>query len=241
MSVPKDRTIGRLLDRARRSGRCSLTEPETREILSLAGISTPRERLVRSAAEAVKAAQELGFPVVMKVVSPDIPHKSDIGGVKLGLKSPEAVRSAYREILASVGKHCATASVEGILVQETVQGLEVILGTMTDPQFGPVLMFGLGGVFVEALDDVAFRVIPITNDDAREILNGIRGTALLDGYRGSPPANRKDLAGVLMKLSDLAGRFHDSIREIDINPLVVTANRSVAVDGLMTLYEGNPV
>ena len=241
MSLSKDRVIGNLLGRARRSGRRNLTEPETKEILALAGIPTTRETLVRSAAEAVHAAQKFGFPVVMKVVSPDIPHKSDVGGVKLDLQSPGAVRSAYREILASVRSNCNGVRLEGVLVQETVRGLEVILGTMTDPQFGPILMFGLGGVFVEALHDVVFRVVPITSHDAREILEEIRGAALLNGYRGSAPVNRKVLAGILVKLSELAGRFHDSIREIDINPLVVTANRSVAVDGLMTLHEGNPV
>lgn len=239
MSLPKDRAIGDLLAEARRSGRLSLTEPETKKILTLAGIPTPRETLVRSAAEAVDAAQAFGFPVVLKVVSPDVPHKSDVGGVMLGLESPAAVRRAHQEILATVGLHCKGARLEGVLVQETVRGLEVIVGTMTDPQFGPVLMFGLGGIFVEALNDVAFRVIPITSDDAQEILEEIRGAALLNGYRGSPPVNQKYLAGILLKISDLAARFHDSIREIDINPLVVTANRSVAVDGLMNLHESD--
>jgi succinyl-CoA synthetase beta subunit len=240
MSVLKERAIEDLLARARRSGRRTLTEPESKAILKLAGIPAPRETLARTAAEAAEAARQLGFPVVLKIVSPDIPHKSDAGGVRLGVSSPAAVRKVFVEILASAGSRCPGARLEGVLVQETVRGLEVIAGTMTDRQFGPVLMFGLGGVFVEALDDVAFRIIPIDRGDARGILAGIRGARLLNGFRGSRPVNREKLASVLVNLSSLAGRFRDSIREIDINPLMATGDGSVAVDGLITLHEGSP-
>ena len=241
MSLLNDRAIGNLLDQARRNRRCTLSEPETKEILRLAGIPTPRETIAHSAEEAVDAAERFGFPVVLKIVSADVPHKSDVGGVRLGLKTPEEVRRAYEEIFGSVGSRCPDARLEGVLVQETVCGTELILGTMTDPQFGPVLMFGLGGVFVEALDDVAFRIIPITNGDAREVIQEIKGAPLLNGYRGSPRISQKSLATILVKLSDLAGRFRDTIREIDINPLIVAGHRSVAVDGLIALHEENRV
>jgi len=235
------RAIGQLLAEAQRNGRRTLTEPESKAILKLAGIPVAREQLARNAAEAVEAAEALGFPVVLKVVSPDIPYKSDAGGVRLSLESPGAVRRAFRETLDSVAVRCPGAPVEGMLVQEALRGLEAIAGSMTDPQFGPVLLFGLGGIFVEALRDVSFRIIPMTPAEARRMLAGIRGARLLHGFRGSPPVDQDRLAGILVRLSALAGHFRESIREIDVNPLVVTTHTGIAVDGLITFHEGRPV
>ena len=177
---PNVDAIRELLAKALQAGRRTLTETESKQILTLAGIRVPRETVVPNASEAVRAAQELGFPVVLKVVSPDISHKSDVGGVKLGLNSPEAVRQACEEMLDNVRTRCPQAHVEGVLAGEMLRGLEVILGTATDATFGPVVMFGLGGVLVECLEDVAFRMIPLDRQNAGEMLSEIKGAPLFE-------------------------------------------------------------
>ena len=228
-------SVERLLSAARQAGRRHLTEPETKELLRAAGLSVPEERLVVSASEAVEAAQELGFSVVLKVVSPDILHKSDIGGVRLGLASPEAVEEAYYAILSDVEDRRPEAKIDGILVGRQHEGLEVLVGTVTDRQFGPVMVFGLGGIAVEVLGDVTFRLIPLHERDAVAMLDEIKSAPLLDGFRGSPPVSRASIIAALLGLSELVARFSDVIQEIDVNPMLVTPERAVAVDAMAVL------
>ncbi|MDP6782613.1 MAG: acetate--CoA ligase family protein, partial [Dehalococcoidia bacterium] len=179
-----------VLSRARQEGRGQLTEVEAKDWLREAGFPVVETRLARSRAGAVTLSRETGFPVVLKIASPQVIHKSDAGGVKLGLNSQSAVARAYREIMASVADKHPDASLEGVSVQRMAPpGVEVIMGMSKDPQFGPVLMFGLGGIWVELLKDVAFRIVPLLPRDAREMIREIKGFPLLEGYRGSPPVH----------------------------------------------------
>lgn len=227
--------VERLLEAARRSGRRQLTEPETKALLAAAGLTVPEERLAITPAEARRCARELGFPVVLKVVSADVAHKSNVGGVRLGLASEEEVETAAAEILERVREARPEARVEGVLVARQHLGLEVLLGVVSDPQFGPVMVFGLGGTAVEVLGDVTFRLIPLEERDAVEMLDEIRGAPLLDGFRGSPPASRPAIVEALLSLSELVARFPDVIQEIDVNPLLVSSDQAVAVDAMAVL------
>ncbi len=219
-----------VIDRAKKEGRTVLTEVESKQILEDAGIAVATARLAATAEEAVTAADELGYPVVVKVVSPDVTHKSDVGGVKLGLDSPEAVTAAFQEIAQSVKSHQADARLEGVAVQKMArQGIEVIVGMSKDPQFGPVLMFGLGGVLVEVLKDVAFRIVPLEPRDARHMIREIKGFAVLEGFRGQEPADLEALEGLLLKVSAFV-EAHPEIEELDLNPVFAYKDGTLAVD-----------
>ena len=232
---PDFRRIERFLLRAQSEGRDALTEPETKVMLALAGIAVPNEGTATSAADAARLARRIGFPVVLKVVSRDLPHKTNVGGVQLGLQSQEAVRRGYDTILTRVRRASRTARIEGVLVQPQVSGTEVILGATQDAQFGPVIVFGLGGTAVELLGDVAFRLVPIVGWDAREMIQELKSSPLLNGYRGAPALDTESLVGALLKLSALMWRFPQAIREIEINPMMVTLRGSVAVDAMAVL------
>lgn len=227
--------IERLLSRAQRDGRETLTEPETKAVLALAGIAVPAEVVVTSAAQAARLARRIGFPVVLKIVSSDLPHKSDVGGVQLGLQSQQEVRRAYGTIVSRVRQASRRARIEGVLVQPHLGGREVILGVTHDAQLGPVVVFGLGGTAVELLGDVAFRLVPIAERDAREMLREIRSAPLLNGYRGGAAVDTKSIVRALLNLSRLMSRFSDVIREIEINPMVMTPRGGVAVDAMAVL------
>lgn len=233
--APDFRSIERFLLRAREDRREVLTEPETMQLLSLAGIAVPAAVLVTTAEQAERAAKRLGFPVVLKVVSPDLLHKSDVGGVQVGLKSIDDVRRAYRTIAASIRRMARRAQIHGILVQPHMRGLEVILGATHDAQLGPVMVFGLGGVAVELIGDVAFRLAPIDNRDARSMLAEIKAAPLLRGFRGSLPINRRSIVRALLRLSRMMHRFSHLIHEIEINPMLVTADGAVAVDAMAVI------
>ncbi|MEM0083535.1 MAG: acetate--CoA ligase family protein, partial [Candidatus Nezhaarchaeales archaeon] len=177
--------------------------------------------VARSPDEAVQAAESLGYPVVLKIVSPHIIHKSDVGGVKIGLRTSSEVKLAYYEIMANVSKFAVGATVYGIAVTPMVpQGMETIIGMRRDPQFGPLLMFGLGGIYVELLREVSFRLAPITKSEALEMIMETKAYALLKGFRGSPPGDIDAVVDVLLKVSTLCTEFKE-IQEIDINPLFV--------------------
>ena len=231
----KFEAIETLLASARRHGRRNLTEPETKAILKLAGFSIPKEHLVTNARDAMRVAGQIGFPVVLKVVSPDLPHKSDIGGVRLDLHSRNAVRNAYHSILKDVRARSSRISIEGILVQQQLAGIEVILGATTDPQFGPVIVFGLGGIYVEALNDTVCRLIPITRQDAQSMVAEIKSAPLLNGFRGLPRVDKRSIVTALSRLSTLVARFPDQLQELDINPMLVNAQGAVAVDAMALL------
>lgn len=204
------------------------------DLLSGAGIPVVPHRLAATADKAVAAADDLGLPVAIKIASADIAHKSDIGGVLLGLETPEAVRDGVGMLLARAEEHAPEARIDGVLLAPMVAGgVETILGVQRDPIFGPVVMFGIGGVFVEVYRDVAFRVAPFGVDEARSMIREVKGAALLDGIRGQAPADIDALAEALSRLSVYADRHRDAIETIDINPLVVLPKGVMAVDALV--------
>lgn len=224
-----------LIAGARAAGRTLLNEVEAKRLLAEAGIPVTEAHLARTREEAERLAEAIGYPVVLKIVSDDIPHKSDMGGVQLNLRDREAVGAAYDRILQNVRTRRPDARIEGVSVQrQAPPGVEVIVGLTTDPQFGPVVMFGLGGVLVEVLQDVAFRVVPLTARDAREMIREVKGFALLQGYRGAPPADLAALESLLLKVSELAQR-HPEIAELDLNPVFAYPNGAVAVDARVVL------
>jgi len=219
----------------KKQGRALLTEIEAKQVIKDAGIKIVETRLAKSQKEAVAISVETGFPVVLKMASPDITHKTDAGGVKVGLKNAAEVKKAYAEIMTSVRRKFPKAKIEGVAVQSMArQGIEIIVGMFKDAQFGPVIMFGLGGIFVEVLKDVSFRLIPILKRDAEEMIKEIKGYALLNGYRGQEPAHIPSLVDVLLKLSALVEKTPE-IKEIDLNPVFAYKNSALAVDARIVL------
>jgi acyl-CoA synthetase (NDP forming) len=228
-------TISEVIQDARSRGRTVLTEIESKAVLEEAGIPVAASILATNAAQAAEIASSLGFPVVLKVVSPDITHKSDAGGVRVGLSSADEVRAAYDEITASVKRYQPEARVEGVAVQKMAPaGAEVIIGMSKDLQFGPVMMFGLGGVFVEVLEDVAFRIVPLEPRDAREMIREIKGFPVLEGARGRAPADLAALEDILLKLSAFI-EAHPEIEELDLNPVFAYKKGALAVDARIVI------
>ena len=219
-----------MIDNARSEGRTLLTEVESKHVLDEAGIPVALAVLAGDGRAAMKAAEEMGFPVVLKVVSPDVAHKSDFGGVRLGLESKEEVGRAFDEILGSVKAAQPDARIEGVAVQKMAPaGTEVIIGMSKDPQFGPVMMFGLGGVFVEVLKDVAFRIVPLEPRDAREMVREIKGFAVLEGVRGQKPADLGALENLILRVSEFI-EAHPEVEELDLNPVLAYPDGAIAVD-----------
>jgi acyl-CoA synthetase (NDP forming) len=226
-----------LIERARQQGRTLLTELESKQVLHDLGIPTTLGQLATSEEEAVRAAEAMGYPVVLKIASPDIVHKSDVGGVTLHLQDGEAVHQAFRAMQQSVAAQAPGARVDGISVQPmAAPGVEVIVGMSKDATFGPVLMFGLGGVLVEVLKDVTFRIVPLSQRDAREMIHDIQGFPVLAGYRGAAPADLEALQHILLTLSVFVASTPE-IKEIDLNPIYVYAQGALAVDARMLLEE----
>jgi acetyl-CoA synthetase (ADP-forming) len=222
--------IADVIEAARSEGRTVLTEVESKQVLLEAGIPVVPSRLARDAGEAVAAAAEAGYPVVLKIVSPDIPHKSDVGGVRVGLASAAEVEAAFAEIVAAAQKARPEARIHGVAVQRMAPvGAEVIVGLTKDPQFGPVIMFGLGGVFVEVLKDVAFRIVPLEPRDAAEMVREIKGYPVLEGVRGRPPADVAAIESLILGVSEFA-EAHPEVAELDLNPVFVYPEGAVAVD-----------
>lgn len=220
----------RILSGIRKEGRKNLLETEAKAICKEYGIPIANFAMAKTESEAVKQAKNLGFPVVLKIVSPDIVHKSDVGGVKINLCSEDDVKKGYREILANVRRHQPKAKVEGILVQEMApSGTEVIVGSIKDPQFGPTVMFGLGGIFVEVLKDVTFRIAPVSEGEAREMITEVKAYPLLKGYRNTPPADVNAIIRILLSVSKLAME-HEEIKEVDLNPIMVYEKGAKTVD-----------
>ena len=228
-------TKNAILNQARKEKRTQLTEIESKELLKEAGIPIVESRLAQTKTEAVSLSKKMGFPVVLKIVSPDVIHKSDSGGVKLGMSSAAQVGKAYSEILAAVKKHHPKAKIGGVSVQKMARpGVEVIIGMTKDAQFGPVLMFGLGGILVEVLKDVSFRIVPLTKRDAHEMIKEIKGYPLLEGYRGQEPADIPFLEDLMLKVSGFVDK-HPEIKELDLNPIFAYKNKAVAVDARVIL------
>ncbi len=213
----------------------ALSEWRSKQILQVYGIPVTGEILASSADEAVAAANQIGYPVAMKIMSPDILHKSDIGGVVLNVADDQAVKKAYSEMNGRAAANKPDAVIEGVLVQEMLKpGVEIIIGVKQDPVFGPAVVLGLGGIFVEVLKDVSTRVAPLCKEDARNMLGELKGRSLLDGVRGSLPGDTEALVDILVRVSRLAIELEDQIQEMDINPLIVHASGegAVAADAL---------
>ncbi len=214
-------TVARIFEQVRSEGRVQIGDAESRDILTAYGIRIPKSNLCSTAEEAVAFADEIGYPVVMKIASPDILHKTDVGGVRVGIESPTDVRDAFDLMVYRAQKYQPNAQIWGCLVQEMLRGgKEVITGMNRDPQFGPLVMFGLGGIYVEVLKDVAFRIAPFGPKEARTLIQEIRSFGLLRGVRGEPPADLDAVVDVLLRLSQLVTDFPEIV-EMDINPLMV--------------------
>lgn len=228
-----------LIERAKRDKRYALDEPTSKRILNDYGIHTPQSVVIQSDDEIASALQRLSVPVVLKLVSPDVLHKSDFGAVVLGLNNEEKIRAA----ISDISQRCLDRGfkVEGFLLEETVgNGHEIVVGGYRDDTFGPVIMFGLGGIFVEVLQDVAFRICPITDIDAREMLNELRGAAVLRGARGGTPVPDHILVDTLLAVGGEDGMLMaqaDLIKELDINPLIVNMHGVTALDARIVLAE----
>jgi len=225
----------KIIKQAESEGRKALLEPEAKLICMEYGIPMTKFKVAASEKEAVEYAGEIGYPVVLKIVSPEIIHKSDAGGVMINLQNSSDVSEAYRKILENVKKYNANARIVGVLIQEMApQSTETIVGAIKDPQFGQTIMFGLGGIFVELLKDVNFRIAPITADDAKEMITQLKAYPLLKGFRNSPPADIDALVGVLLSTSRLV-MDNPEIKELDLNPVLAYQKGAKTVDARIIL------
>ena len=226
-----------IFKKARDEGRSVLTEFESKEFLKQAGIPVVETRLARTQKEAVLLSQKIGFPVALKIASPDVIHKTDAGGVKLSLNNAAGVKAAYSQMMEAIRQKYPDALVHGVSVQKMVPpGTEVIVGIGKDPQFGPYVMFGLGGIFVEILKDVSFRIIPVDRRDAQEMIKEIKGYPVLQGARGKEAANISILVEIILKISNLIEK-NPEIKELELNPIFVYGDGAVAVDARIILEE----
>jgi len=230
--------VRQVIDRVRSEGRVSIGDAEAREILKAYGMRIPQSEVAETPEKAVEVANQLGYPVVLKIASPDILHKTDVGGVKVGLDNPEDVLDAYELMVYRAQRYIPNARIWGCLVQEMMPqgGVEVLVGMNRDPQFGPLVTFGLGGIYVETLKDVTFRIAPFSPQEAYEMLEEIRAHALLDGVRGKPGVDKAAIVDVLLRIGQLVQDFPE-IAELDINPLMVYPPNqgSVAIDMRLVL------
>ncbi len=229
--MTKDKAkVRKILDAVKAAGRDSLTAPEGKLVCDAYGISVPQEGVAANAAEAQKLAAAMGFPVVMKIVSPDILHKTEAGGVLVGVKSAEEAGQGFDTIIANARKYKANAQILGVQVQQMLKGgQEVIIGAVTDNSFGKLVAFGLGGVLVEVLKDITFRLAPATREDALSMLDGIQAAEMLKGVRGSDPVDREALAKLIVGVSELVSDFPE-ISEMDLNPVFATKDSAIAAD-----------
>ena len=228
-------TVSKIFDKVGKEGRKFLLESEAKTVCRAYGIPVTDFEVAKNVAEAVEFADEIGYPVVLKIVSPDIIHKSDVGGVVVNLRNARDVRKTYKQISKNVRKHKAKAKIVGMLVQEMApESTEVIVGATKDPQFGPTLMFGLGGVFVEILKDVTFRIAPVTEDEAREMITEVKAYPLLKGYRNMPSADIEAIVKILLNTSKLVME-HQEIKELDLNPIIVYEKGAKTVDARIVL------
>jgi acetyltransferase len=219
LDVDRD-TVRSTIDRVRSEGRISIGDSESREILTAYGFNIPQARLAETPEEAVQLADEIGYPVVLKIASPDILHKTDVGGVRVGLQNPNDVRDAFDLIMYRSQRYLPEARIWGCLVQQMAPpGLEILIGMNRDPQFGPLVTFGLGGIYVETLKDVSFRVAPLSRTEAGEMVREIRSSALLDGVRGQPPVDQEAIIDAIIRIGQLVIDFPE-ITELDINPFI---------------------
>ena len=227
--------VSQILAHARKENRKNLMEHEAKAICQEYNISVTKFTLARSLEETVKFAEKIGYPVVLKIVSPHILHKSDVGGVLLDLNSPREVEQGYSTILTNVKKLRPNSQIAGILVQEMApSAVEVIVGAIKDAQFGQTIMFGIGGIFVEVLDDVVFRITPVTQQEAESMITEIKAYKMLKGYRNQPPSDTKAVAEIISNTSKLVTDYAE-IKELDLNPIMVYEKGAKTVDARIIL------
>ena len=235
MPIRQD-NVRAVLDQVKADGRSTLTAPECKTVCEAYGIPLPEEGIANSPEDAVMIANGIGYPVAMKIVSADIQHKTEAGGVLVGLRDAAEVTTGYNSIIESVQSYAPDADVVGLQVQQMLDksDQEVIVGAVTDPSFGKLVAFGLGGILVEVLKDVTFRLAPATTEDANSMLDGIQATEVLRGVRGTEAVNRNALTRIIVSVSKLISDF-PSIQEIDLNPILANASGATAVDALITV------
>jgi acetyl-CoA synthetase (ADP-forming) len=227
--------VTEIFEKAKAESRKFLLETEAKTICAQYGIPVTKFMVAKTAKEAVKSAEKIGYPLVMKIVSPDVIHKFDVGGVMVNLRTSKEVESAFKKILDNVKKHNPNARITGVTVQELApESTEVIVGAIKDPQFGQTLMFGLGGIFVEILKDVTFRIAPVTEQEAKEMITEVKAYPLLQGYRGQPPADVNAIVHILVSTSKLVME-HPEIKELDLNPVIVYQKGAKTVDARIIL------
>lgn len=226
-----------IIQKALLQKRYQLLEPEAKELIRDFGITTTRHVVVSSKTSAVQAAGSIGYPVVLKVVSPDISHKTDVGGVKVGIKDDAGVNVAYEEIIKNIKKRQPNAKIHGILVEEmATPSIEVIVGGLRDPQFGPAVMFGVGGIFVEIYKDVSFRIAPLEENEALDMIYDVKGAKILNGYRNTGALDISALVQIILQVSNIMVSMEE-IEEIDLNPLFVYQKGVKAVDARIILCQ----
>jgi acetyl-CoA synthetase (ADP-forming) len=212
-----------------------LFEHEAKMLCALYGLPVTRIEVAKTEEQAVKAAEEIGFPIVLKIISPQILHKSDVGGVLVDVKDADGVRLGYNNIMEKISSQIPDAEITGILVQEMAPwGTEVIVGSIKDPTFGSTIMFGLGGIFVEVLKDVSFRLAPISRVDAEEMVKEIKAYKILEGVRGMPPVDQEAIVDILLRTSDMLME-NPEIKELDMNPILVYEKGASLVDARVIL------
>ncbi len=213
----------------------SLLEPEAKALINSIGIPTPSSGAARDEDEAVNIAESIGYPVVLKVISPQVIHKTDFGGVKIGARNKDEVKRDFSDIIENIRRKAPDAEVIGILVEKMAfQSTEVIIGGIRDPQFGPAIMFGLGGIFTEILKDISFRLAPIMKEEALGMMEELKGYPLIEGYRGSKPLDRESLSDAMVKVSKVMEEIKD-IQEIDLNPVFLYPEGLTVVDARIIL------
>ena len=226
--------IKKMLEKIKKQGREVLTYEESRKIIDLAGLQLNKMALATNAEESIEKAREVGYPIALKIVSEDVIHKSDAGGVKVGIKSDGELKKSYEDMMVSIKKHYPTAKVDGVSIEEMVEGVEVLIGSMTDSQFGKMIALGIGGIFTELYKDVTFRLIPIIKEDVKEMINEIKGKKLFEGFRGFPPVKKDELISLMLKISKLVEE-NPIIKEMDLNPVVATEKGLITIDARIIL------
>ena len=227
----RDKAISEIFEAADAEDRNFLYEHEAKKLFGLYGMPVTKIHVAETEDEAVEAAERIGFPIVLKIVSPQILHKSDAGGVIVGVEDEKGIRDGFNKIIDNAKNYKADAEITGVLVQEMApNGTEIIVGSTTDPTFGPTIMFGLGGIFVEILKDVSFRVAPIDVVDAREMIKEIKAYKILEGARGMPPSDQETLADILVKTSKMLMECPE-VKELDMNPILAYPDGARIVDG----------
>jgi acetyl-CoA synthetase (ADP-forming) len=231
----RDQKVDQIFAVAQKENRKFLYEHEAKMLCSLYGVPITKIEVAKTEDAAVEAAKKIGFPIVLKIVSAQVLHKSDAGGVVVGINDEKGIREGYQKIITNIKKNVPTAVIDGILVQEMApKGTEIIIGSTVDATFGPTVMFGLGGIFVEILKDVSFRLVPISKEDAWEMLDEIKAKKMLDGPRGTAKADKETIVATILAVSKMLMECPE-IKELDMNPVLVYEKGARAVDARVIL------